>query len=114
MLLLAIAMLTPGTEFPEVDLFNFQDKVIHLILFLIQAYLWCGVGIDRKGISTKNPKIRRNFLLFGIGCGIGFETLQLYIPNRSFDLVDMIFNTLGACLGLVGYLKWPFTKYILD
>lgn len=114
MIVLAFAMLTPGTKFPEIDLFDFQDKAVHLICFFLQGYLWSGVGI-KKGMGTyKNPIVWRNFLLFGIGCGIGFEFLQQYIPYRSFDLVDMIANALGACLGLVGYLKWPFIKYILD
>ena len=107
-------MLTPGTEFPEIDLFYFQDKAIHLICFFIQGFLWSGVGVKKNEVSLKNPTIWRNFLVFGIGCGVGFELLQQFIPFRSFDQVDLIFNLLGMCLGLVGYLKWPFIKYILD
>ncbi|WP_157963202.1 VanZ family protein [Algoriphagus litoralis] len=114
MIVLALAMLSPGTKFPDIDLFNFQDKVVHLICFFLQGYLWSGVGVKKGEISLKNTTIWRNFILFGLGCGIVFEFLQQYIPYRSFDLVDMITNALGACLGLVGYLKWPFIKYILD
>lgn len=114
MTVLAFGMLTPGTKLPEVDLFDFQDKFIHLFFFFLQAYLWCGVGIKKEKITYKNPLIWRNFFLFGIGCGIGFESLQQFIPNRSFEVMDMIANSLGACLGLIGYLKWPFIKYILD
>lgn len=107
-------MLTPGEKIPEVDLFNFQDKAVHLLSFFIQAYLWSGVGIKKEEINSKNPAIWRNFLLFGMLVGIGFEFLQQFIPNRSFELMDMIANAMGACLGLVGYLKWPFIKYILE
>lgn len=107
-------MLTPGTKLPEVDLFNYQDKVIHLGAFTLQGYLWSGVGVQKGKVSYKNPIVWRNFLVFGIAFGAGFETLQQFIPNRSFEITDMIFNALGACLGLVGYLKWPFIKYILD
>jgi VanZ family protein len=114
MIILAFAMLTPGTKFPEIDLFNFQDKAIHLICFFLQGYLWSGVGVKKGEISLSNPVIWRNVILFGIGSGIGFEFLQQFIPFRSFDLVDMITNVIGICLGLVGYLKWPFVKYILD
>jgi VanZ family protein len=114
LIVLAFAMLTPGTKFPEVDLFDFQDKAVHIISFLIQGYLWSGVGIDKSQVSSKNPKIWRNFFLFGILVGIGFEYLQQFIPNRSFELMDMIANALGTGLGLLGYLKWPFIKYILD
>lgn len=114
MIVLAFAMLTPGTKFPETDLFDFQDKVVHIILFLIQGYLWSGVGIDKNEVSSKNPKIWRNFILFGVLVGIGFEYLQQFISYRSFELMDMIANALGAGLGLLGYLKWPYIKYILD
>ncbi|GAA0879535.1 hypothetical protein GCM10009119_25030 [Algoriphagus jejuensis] len=114
MLVLAIAMLTPGTKLPEVDLFNFQDKAVHLISFFLQGYLWSGVGVDKDQISVKNPKIWQNFVLFGILIGIVLESLQQFIPLRSFDLMDMIVNGLGACLGLLVYLKWPSIKYILD
>lgn len=114
MIVLAFAMLTPGTKFPEIDLFDFQDKAVHIISFLIQGYLWSGVGIDKNEVSSKNPKIWRNFILFGVLVGIGFEYLQQFIPYRSFELMDMIANALGASLGLLGYLKWPFIKYILD
>lgn len=114
MTVLAFGMLTPGTKLPEVDLFDFQDKFIHLIFFFLQAYLWSGVGINKEKITYKNPFIWRNFILFGILCGIGFESLQQFIPNRSFEVMDLFANTLGACLGLIGYLKWPFIKYILD
>ncbi|SEG07344.1 VanZ like family protein [Algoriphagus boritolerans DSM 17298 = JCM 18970] len=107
-------MLTPGNKLPDVDLFNLQDKVIHLVTFFLQAYLWCGVGIKKDQVSYKNPKIWQNFLLFGIVCGVVLESMQQFIPNRSFDTADMIVNGLGACLGLLGYLKWPFIKYILD
>jgi VanZ family protein len=114
MIILLIGMLTPGEKIPEVDLFNFQDKAVHLISFFLQAYLWTGVGIKKEKINYKNPTIWRNFLLFGILCGIVFEFAQQFIPNRSFEITDMISNAIGACLGLLGYLKWPFIKYILE
>jgi VanZ family protein len=42
------------------------------------------------------------------------ETLQQFIPNRSFELMDMIVNAVGASLGLMAYLKWPLNKFILE
>ena len=114
MTVLAFGMLTPGTKLPEVHLFDFQDKFIHFLFFFLQTYLWCGVGINKEKITYKNPNIWRNFFLFGVLCGIGFESLQHFIPNRSFEVMDMVANSLGACLGLIGYIKWPFIKYILE
>lgn len=107
-------MLTPGTKFPEVDLFDFQDKAVHLISFFIQGYLWSGVGVKRAEVSVRNPRIWQNFMLFGLLAGVVLETLQQFIPFRSFELMDMIVNGIGASLGLWGYLKWPFIKFILE
>lgn len=107
-------MLSPGEKIPEIDLFNFQDKAVHLISFFIQTYLWTGVGIKKGKTNYKNPSIWRNFILFGLIFGLGFEFSQQFIPNRSFDIVDIVANAIGASLGLLGYLKWPFIKYILE
>ncbi len=114
MLVLALAMLTPGTKLPDVDLFDFQDKAVHLVSFFLQGYLWSGVGVKKNQVSAKNPRIWRNFILFGILCGVVLESLQQFIPFRSFESMDMIVNGLGASLGLLGYLKWPSIKYILE
>jgi VanZ family protein len=114
LLVLAVAMLTPGTELPKLDLFSFQDKAVHLISFIIQGYLWCGVGVKKNQVSTKNPRIWWNFLLFGILAGVVLESLQQFIPFRSFDYIDMAVNGLGATVGMIGYFKWPSVKYILD
>ncbi|OYX16617.1 MAG: hypothetical protein B7Z16_11140 [Algoriphagus sp. 32-45-6] len=43
-----------------------------------------------------------------------FEFAQLYIPNRSFDWMDLIVNAIGGILGLLVYLKWPSIKFVLD
>ena len=114
LIILAFAMLTPGEKFPEVDLFNLQDKVIHLAVFIVQAYLWCGIGVRSNDQSIRNPRVLLNFLLFGIVIGGLFEFAQLYIPNRSFDWMDLIVNAIGGILGLLVYLKWPSIKFVLD
>ncbi|PZV85480.1 VanZ like protein [Algoriphagus aquaeductus] len=107
-------MLSPGTSFPEVDLFDLQDKLIHLVCFFIQAYLWCGIGVEKSNKGRLNKRVWINFLLFGILIGAVFETAQYYIPFRSFDWMDMTVNMIGGILGLLGYLKWPTIKFILD
>jgi VanZ family protein len=114
LILLAFAMLSPGTSFPEVDLFDLQDKLIHLVCFFIQAYLWCGIGVEKSNKGRLNKRVWINFLLFGILIGAVFETAQYYIPFRSFDWMDMTVNMIGGILGLLGYLKWPTIKFILD
>jgi VanZ family protein len=111
---LIAAMLTPGDKFPEADLFNLQDKVIHFICFAGLSYLWCGVGLKfNLNLSSKNTLLI-NYLVFGFFAGIIFEFLQLYIPFRSFEIMDVIFNELGALTGLIAHLKFPLKKNGLD
>ena len=114
LIFLSIAMLTPGKSLPEVDLFDFQDKFIHLICFFIQSYLWCGVKINKSENHLKNKRLWVNFLLYGIVIGIVLETTQQLIPNRSFEWMDLIVNIMGGILGFLGYLRWPSIKFILD
>lgn len=113
-LFLTAAMLTPGNKFPEADIFNFQDKVIHFICFAVLSYLWCQVGWDFfLNLNTKNTLIL-NYLVFGLASGIIFEVLQLYIPFRSFEISDIIFNEIGGITGLIAHLKFPIKKKSLD
>jgi VanZ family protein len=113
-LFLVIAMLTPGSKLPNVAIFDYQDKVIHLICFFIQGYLWSGVGVKKHQVNLKNRIIWKNFLVFGFLTGILLEVFQQIVPNRSFEIIDMIFNALGAIFGLWAYFKWPFIKFILE
>lgn len=109
-LLLIAAMLTPGNKFPAVDIFSFQDKAIHFICFGVLSYLWCGVGWDFfLDLSPKNT-LALNYFVFGFTAGIIFEFLQRYIPFRSFEISDIIFNEIGGITGLIVHLKFPIEK----
>ncbi len=114
MIIIAFAMLTPGDKFPEADFFNFQDKLIHFICFGLLSFLWCGVGIDSKTFPKPKKRILINYLVFGILAGIILEVLQRFIPFRSFDYLDMIFNEIGGLAGLIAYLLIPIKKFSLD
>jgi VanZ family protein len=114
LILISIAMLTPGKDLPEVNFFDFQDKFIHLFCFSIQAYLWAGVGIKKNEQLSKSTRLWINFLGFGILVGILLETIQQAIPNRSFEWMDLLVNVVGGVLGFFAYLKWPSIKFILD
>lgn len=114
LIFLSIAMLTPGKSLPDVNLFDLQDKFIHLICFIIQSYLWCGVGVSKSKEILNEKRVWFNFVMFGIGVGILLETTQLVIPNRAFEWMDLTVNIFGGLIGFLGYLRWPFVKFILD
>ena len=109
-----LAMLTPGTAFPDVSVVSFQDKIIHFIIFFVLAYLGTGLGIRKKEEIWKKKQLWINFMLLAFLPSIGLETAQHLIPNRSFDLNDLAINVLGVISGLFGYLYRPSCKFILD
>jgi len=62
--------------------------------------------------KTDIEKKRRNFILTGIIClgyGIMIEFIQRYfIPNRSFDIGDIIADGVGSLVGVI----YSSRKYI--
>lgn len=112
--LCCLAMLTPGSAFPGVEAFDFQDKVIHFICFFVQSYLWVGLGIKKMVGMGKKMRLLVSLLAFAILPGILLESAQNIIPFRTFDWVDLSVNAFGGIFGFFIYLNWPNCKFILD
>jgi VanZ family protein len=67
------------------------DKLIHLFLFAT-LYVLCA-----KAHREQNLTISRATVLIGvIVFALLTEVTQLYISERSFEILDMIANTVGA------------------
>ncbi|MHA7130762.1 VanZ family protein [Algoriphagus namhaensis] len=104
LVILLFAMLTPGDEFPEIDVFSLQDKVIHFVCFGLLSFIWCGVKY--KSSQAENRKtLAWNYLIFGVLMGIFVEIGQRYVPYRTFDLQDIIANEAGGLVGFLTYLN---------
>jgi hypothetical protein len=74
------------------------DKIAHLFLFGTETYL---IAIASKKSTVSKSNFRIIFLAFVIGAvfGVIIEILQATVfPNRSFDYMDMIANTIGCLL----------------
>ena len=65
-------MLTPGDKFPEIDAFDFQDKLIHVLSFAILAFLWAGIRFQKK---------KQGFQKLNIPIVLGFVVL----PSFAFE-----------------------------
>ena len=81
--------------------FDFIDKVIHLLIFLVLAVLF----------KLSYPKIKYyNAILVLSFYGLAIEILQQILPTgRSFDLYDWIFDILGVLIGIT-LTKFIFKK----
>lgn len=88
--------LSPGDPKADTWFFVGEDKVAHLGIFLIWSFLvmW---SFERSHLSLKAFFwVLSGALIFGLMT----EWIQGYIPYRSSDLMDFMFDAAGAVLGL--------------
>ncbi len=96
--------LLPGNQMPDItfsltELLKF-DKVAHFFVFAVLVCLM-SIGFAKQNTySTIHFKPVRHALLVSILYGIMIEVLQSYIPERNFEINDLIANTLGCGLGV--------------
>lgn len=99
-----ILLALPGKDLPHNDIFNipFFDKYIHFTMFLMLTTLFC-YAILKWPIEQNNKKlwfIRIAVLV--IIYGVIMEFVQkFFVVGRSFDLVDIVFDTVGSLAGLI-------------
>lgn len=83
------------------------DKVIHAMLYAGLGAI-VSLGIRRSGRPV-SPWAQCFFpVLFALLYGISDEIHQLYVPNRNFDLGDVLADVAGASLAQTGlcYAYW--------
>ena len=85
------------------NLFEFQDKLMHLISYILLMLLYLCV-IPIRGVA----------LILAIGIGVIIEHLQALTGYRYFESGDIIANTIGVLLALPlhYYLKVYFPNQI--
>jgi hypothetical protein len=108
-LLTVILLCLPGSTIPNEGLFDTEgiDKVVHFILFGGIVFLWAFHLYFRRGEKLQWRRIIVLLTVLSIALGIGLEFLQLYyIPNRSFDGMDIMADSTGAlAAGIFHWLK---------
>lgn len=104
-LIISIILLTlPGSAIPKEDWLGkiWIDKWVHIGMFALMVFLWCRVILKKYLL---NEKLKIFFFLIAEVClayGIGMEFIQKYfIPNRSFDVGDIIADAVGCSIGLL-------------
>ena len=94
----SVLFLLPGEQLPEEDLFKLPDvdKLIHTFLFFVLCILFYRpfrFSHDRAYKQAMFAKIALAAVIYGLI----IEVLQKYfIPNRSFDLWDLVFDAIGC------------------
>lgn len=98
----------PGSKIPDIDLFHKLqvDKLVHIFLFVVLCFSFM-FPFKYTGLSVKNKTVFFVALtLLFIGYGIAIEFIQRdYVENRSFDIGDIIADTIGCMSALFVALK---------
>jgi len=99
---LLYALFSPSDNVPDLPKFPGADKLIHFTLFFGMSFLWLRV----IKVHSKNNKNNffTNYLVLWIFLAIFTEYLQLLVPGRSFDYLDIGTNILGGTIGTVIYV----------
>ena len=112
-LIITTLMCLPGQVLPQEDWLskiNF-DKIVHIGMFAGLVFLWCGFVKKKENIFKSVQQIFVWVALGGCVYGIAMEYVQKYfIPNRSFDIYDIMADTIGSIAGLVVATKLLLKK----
>ena len=111
-LFILILMTIPGNMLPkeEKTFIPNLDKLVHATLFGSFVFLWSIYYATRK--EKNNHSDSRFILILIIAClyGVATELMQKYlIPNRDYDIYDIMADCIGAVLGFLFVLltvKW--------
>jgi VanZ family protein len=96
---IAALSLLPPQDLPQVQLFEGADKVVHFLMYLFFSILGCWAlkaEENRSGIWLTLPVT--------IGWGMLMELIQLEMhAGRSFSWYDILANSAGVVVGIIGY-----------
>ena len=81
----------PTTSFP------FLDKVVHFILFFIQSIFITNTIYEYR--NRNNRILLIVSIIFLLLLGVIIEIQQIYLPYRTFEIMDLIANFLGVLFG---------------
>lgn len=97
------------SKLPSINFTFFEiDKLVHIILFGVQAYLIV------FSFKLPNRSVYLLAFLLSVGYGVIIEIVQgLFLPLRSFDYADMLADLIGAIVfTLLAIVKNKYTNQI--
>ena len=76
--------------------FPYPDKIVHFILFFVQSTFITKTYIAR---NFKSDKLMTKIIFYLLFFCFSVEFIQIYLPYRSFELLDLISNIIGSLSG---------------
>jgi len=75
------------------------DYVVHSLTFLFFAWIWVLGKINKVCWFESYEVLKFGGIVFV--AAVGFELLQIFVPYRTFNPMDMMANLFGAILTLL-------------
>jgi VanZ family protein len=114
--ILLILIILPSKSLPKPDSWMITisyDKIIHLVLFGVLAFLFMYPIIKTNISSTKKWHYCIKIALVTAIWGLTTELIQkFFVPSRSFDLTDLLADCLGGLTALL-ICKWKWQYFNL-
>jgi len=101
LLLVCLALWTPGNKLPQPLEFDFADKLEHFFVFAVLSFLWSRAGTLDPYKKIKKGRLTANIFWFSIVFPVLAEYIQRLVPNRAFDWGDILANLIGSATGLI-------------
>jgi len=95
-LIILVISVIPGADLPSLSIWE-PDKVMHALVYGVLTILLFFTLQNFYPLRAKN-----NFLAVGLCILYGFiiELIQLFLPTRSFDMLDALANSTGCVLAM--------------
>ena len=87
------------------------DWVANILLFIPLAFIWLGIFGYRKktGLRIYYSAV---VLILAVALDVGIEFTQLFFPQRTVSLNDIIAESMGACIGVL--LWWVYGEKLMS
>lgn len=95
--IVAWLLLTPSDPNRFYHFFEGEDKVAHVILFMVWSFLLTVRGLY-AAMNIRNVIVLA--VIISLSTAIGTELLQEIIPNRSRDFMDFVADAVGGFVGI--------------
>jgi VanZ family protein len=90
--------------------FNHFDKLIHAGIYGILCFLFYRAFLQMQTIWWKEKAVTLS-LLFSILYAISDEIHQMFVPMRTPDMMDILADSMGAGLFLIGVWSIRFFQF---
>ncbi|MEX0811555.1 MAG: VanZ family protein [Chitinophagales bacterium] len=101
LLLILFSAILPGNEIPETGFKGF-DKIVHISIYAVLCFL-LKIALHKQFVySYRSYRVKYYAVTIAFLYGFLMELIQhLFTSNRSFELLDILANTVGCMVGVL-------------